>query len=277
MGADGEGANLALHAQNLRRGDRAAAQGVGQVQAQVQELAEGRGQIEDRTVEVVGVQVAANGAWDQVLRQRGLRHAPGEAALAVSHVEMDAAIDRVADRGAHAAVVVEDALIQPVIAVGEQVAGLHLAEDVVKGADGRVGVDHDRQPHGIRRLAGAVQRRQRVVSRQVFADPGLDADDHVAVALADLDGSLGVDEPDVLELTHNRRDHARRGDVEAGLEARFGDLDHVAPQTLEGVGAGRSGVDGRGDAAGQDIGVGVDAVVADAVVDVHVDVDEAGR
>ena len=88
---------------------------------------------------------------------------------------------------------------------------------------------------------------------------------------------LGVDEPDVLELAHNRRDHARRGDVETGLEARFGDLDHVASQALEGVGAGRPGVDGRGDAAGQDVGVGVDAVVADAVVDVHVDVDEAGR
>ena len=147
---------------------------------------------------------------NQVLRQRRLRHAPGEAALAVPHVEVDAAIHGGADGGAHASVVVEDALIQPVIAVGQQVAGLHLAEDVVQRADGCVGVDHDRQPHGVSRLAGAVQRGQRVVSRQVLAEPGLDADDHVAVALADLDGLLRVDEPDVFELAHNRRDHARR-------------------------------------------------------------------
>ena len=97
------------------------------------------------------------------------------------------------------------------------------------------------------------------------------------MALADLDGLLGVDEPDVLELTHDRRDHAGRGDVETGLEARFRDLDHVAPEAVEGVGARRPGVDGGGDAAGQDVGVGVDAVMADAVIDVHVNVDEAGR
>ena len=81
----------------------------------------------------------------------------------------------------------------------------------------------------------------------------------------------------VFELADHRRDHARRRDVETGLDARFRDLDDVAPEALEGVGAGRSGVDSRGDAAGQDVGVGVDAVVAHAVVDVHVDIDETGR
>ena len=138
-------------------------------------------------------------------------------------------------------------------------------------------MDHDGQPHGIRRLAGAVQRGQGVVPRKVLAQAGLDADDHVAVALADLDGLLRVDEPQVFELADDRRDHARRRDVETGLDARFRDLDDVAPEALEGVGAGRSGVDSRGDAAGQDVGVGVDAVVAHAVVDVHVDIDETGR
>ena len=88
---------------------------------------------------------------------------------------------------------------------------------------------------------------------------------------------FGIDEPEVFELADNRRDHARRRDVETGLDAGFRDFDDVAPEALKGIGAGRPGVDSRGDAAGQNVGVGVHAVVAYAVVHVHVDIDESRR
>ena len=138
-------------------------------------------------------------------------------------------------------------------------------------------VHHDRQPDGVGRLARPAQRFE--VGLQPFAvaaDPHLDAQDPVAVLLDDPDGGLRIDNPGIEEQLV--RDHQTdRRDVEQGEDAGLRALDHVLPEARERGGAGRSAVDNRGHPTGHPDEIGVHRDGDAAVVDVPVQVDQAGR
>ena len=127
------------------------------------------------------------------------------------------------------------------------------------------------------RLAGEPQRRLGIVADHLVPQPYLHADDHVGMLAGPRDGLRGRGPAQVFELARQRRDHPLDRDVEEGEYPRLRALDDVAPEPGEGLGARRAGVDGGGDAAAQAVRVRVDAVVRDALVQVRVQVDQAGH
>ena len=91
-------------------------------------------------------------------------------------------------------------------------------------------------------------------ARGAAADPHLDADDHVAVGVGDLDRVDRGHQPQILALA----DHdalgegvdAGKRDVQVGEDAHLARLDHVLAEAREIAGAGAAGIDRRGDAGG---------------------------
>jgi hypothetical protein len=138
-------------------------------------------------------------------------------------------------------------------------------------------VDHQRQAELLGRLAGEPQRRPGIVADHLVPQPHLHADDHVGMLAGPRDGLLRRSPPEVLELAHEPADHPLHRDVEEGEHPRLRALDDVAAEAGEGLGARRAGVDGGGDPAPQAVRVRVDAVVRDALVQVRVQVDQAGH
>jgi hypothetical protein len=135
-------------AENPGGGVRRHADDLVQRQTEEQELRHRRGEIEHRTVQVVDVQVARDGAGGEPLGQRSPGHREGEAAHAVADVEDDAAGCCLAGLGSDAAVLVEQALLPSMETMRHDVAAPELAENLVQG--------HEREPRRFRRL----QRRR---------------------------------------------------------------------------------------------------------------------
>ena len=84
----------------------------------------------------------------------------------------------------------------------------------------------------------------------------------------------GVDVRQVGQLVGDG--HARAGHVQECVHARSRGRRHIGPEAREGGGARRAGVDDRGDPFGDPHHVRLDGDARDAVVDVRVDVDQAG-
>ena len=195
----------------------------------------------------------------------------------MADVERHAALDGATRLGAHAAVRIEDTLLASVEAVGEDVAGPQLAQDVVERDRGVADVDHQRQPRRLGRLARGQERDPCVGAGLLTREPHFHAADEVTVRLDRPESLRPIDEPDVLELTDLGAQHPRGADVQERQNPRLGDLDHILAEGREGEGAGGARVHDRGRPRPEAVGVGLDAVVRGAGEDVDVEIDEAGR
>ena len=95
------------------------------VSPKLQELGNGRRQVEHGPVNIELVHVAGNRAGQQSLLQSLLGRVEGEAAGAVPDIEVDAGGDALEDLVMHTAVVVEDSAFPAPEAVGDHVTRLH--------------------------------------------------------------------------------------------------------------------------------------------------------
>src|SRR5438552_801045 len=137
-------------------------------------------------------------------------------------------------------------------------------------------VDHERQPSRGRGLKGRAEGESGVAARLLARQSDFHAADEVAVGLDGLEGLGPVDEADVLELADLGAQHAGTADVEERENARFRHLDHVLAEPGERERPRRARVDDGGGAGRQTVRIRLDAVVRGAVVDVDVEIDEAG-
>ena len=81
----------------------------------------------------------------------------------------------------------------------------------------------------------------------------------------------------VVQLADLRVHHPERGDVQMREEPRRAHVDHVAAEPDKGVRPRRSGVHGRRHAVREAVGVGWNAIVAHAGVDMHMQVHQPWR
>ena len=144
-------------------------------------------------------------------------------------------------------------------------------------------MDHQRQPGRFGGFAGQLQGGKFVaaVGRQVGAETYLDSQDDVPIGFHGLQRRADAAVAQVLQFAQggiglDAGHHAHRGDVEQGKEPGGADFDDVAAEPLPGGRTCRSGIHRRGHAPLQAVGIGVDPVVGDSGIDVHVAVDEAG-
>ena len=125
------------------------------------------------------------------------------------------------------------------------------------------------------------QRRRAVDAARAAPDPHLDADDHVAVLVRDLDRLDRRHQPHLLALADHHglgeRVDAGERDVQVGEDAHRRRLDHVLAEAREVARPRAAGVDRGGDAGGAAEILRVDAERGAAPVHVRVQVDQAGR
>src|SRR5205807_10165506 len=195
---------------------------------------------------------------------------------AVADVEDHASADRPSGLIADTAALIEDALLAPVEAVGHHVAATQLAQDVLEGNRRVAHVDHERQPGRGRGFEGRAERQSGVAAGLLARQSYLHAVDEVAVGLDGLERLGPVDEADVLQLADLAAQHSGAADVEEREDARFRHLDHVLAEPGERERPRRARVDDGGGAGRQTVRIRLDAVVRGAVVDVDVEIDEAG-
>ena len=103
---------------------------------------------------------------------------------------------------------------------------------------------------------------------------GLDAPDDALVGLDGGDGLVQIDAGGAEDVGGGGQSGA--ADVEEGEDLGVVVGDDVVGEASKGVAAGASGVDHGGDAGADAAEIGLDAVAVDAVVDMGVEVDEAG-
>ena len=247
----------------------------------MQKLRHSRGEVEDGAVNVELVHVARDGSGQQALRHRFLRRVEREASGAVADVEVDARVDRCEDLVENAPFGGQNAAFAAPEAMGDDVAGFEQLQDFRHARMGAADVDHEREVDGVGGLTRATQGFEVVLACDVAGQADLDAEDRIAMALDGLRCEIGVGIAQIEELAPGvvgrERGLADDGDVEQREDARIGDVDDVLAQAGEGVGARGAGVDDRGHAFGDTVGIGRNTERSDAVIDMDVDIDPAGR
>lgn len=251
-----------------------------QFHSQVEEFGESGGEIENGAMHVELVHIARDGTGGEVLFERGFGDVPAEGAGAVAYVKADAVGDDFTDFGQDAHVGVHDAAFAGAIGMGDDVAFSEEVENFGEGRKCAADVDHERKADGVGCFAGHAEGLEVMAAGDVFGETDLDAEDDVAIRFDGFDGELGIGEAEVDQLAPGvvggEGGLADDGDIEKGHDARVDDVDDVLAQAGKCVRAGGTGVDDCGDAFGDAVGIGGNAEGGDAIVDVNVDVDEAG-
>ena len=204
---------------------------------------------------------------------------PVERSLAVADVEDHAAVAGGAHRRSDLAILVEDAVRHPVVHVGHHVALAHHRQHLIQRfRPGVLRVDHDRQPGGVGRLAGEVERFdpgvlaaiERRVRRTLTPSTRSRLASIAASAFGTLAHLMSSSSPTSREIMP-----IEEMLTWARMRVSLASMTYLRKPS-KGVGAGGTGVD-DGCGAGGEAGVsGVDAVVGDAFVDVDMGVDQTG-
>jgi hypothetical protein len=220
------------------------------------------------------VEIRADRIGSQALREGLGRRFPREAAAPVTDVEPYAPGGGLVGFGQDPTVVVAD----PGARGGERVRQ-HVArpQPAQRGRDIRAlgDVRHQGNPCELGSRQRSVEGCRHVDAARLAPEPDLDADRHVPMLADDRRSLARARVPKILQLAHDGRDQPGRGDVDVGQHADRRRLDRVPAERCEVREPGRSGIDGRRDAAAQ-VGDRVDAVRA-AVVPVAVQIDEPGQ
>ena len=161
-------------------------------------------------------------------------------------------------------------------AVGQDVARAQQREDLVQVRRSYPDVDHQRQLDLIGQLPGQAQRFETDPAGRLHIDPGLDAQDGVAVGLHDLARQIEVAVVEVGQLVGGRDEPDRR-DVQEREDARLAPFDHMATEARKAVAARRPGVEPSGDPRARRDRIRLDSPVCGAPVDVRVQIEQAGR
>ena len=114
---------------------------------------------------------------------------------------------------------VDDAHVAAGEAVGQDVARLHVAQDLGQGGRPPADVDHQRQFAAVGGLAGALQRRDAGAARGVAIDARLDAEHEIPVQIDQPATEVDVAVVEVGEL-EGRCGQPDRRDVEQRIDAR---------------------------------------------------------
>ena len=223
------------------------------------------------------MEVAGYRAGQEALRHSRFGDFEREAALAVPDIQQNALIAGLACFRLDLSVAVDNPGFVLVEAVCQDIAGAHFGEDLCQAQGPGIGVDHEWQTCGIGDLACPLETFLSVVAHELRGQTDLDPHDVVAVLLAHPDGALDIGIPNVRELSHASAQHALRRDVEEGLDPRGAHVDHVLLEPRKGVGSGGPRVVDRRGAPGHAMGIGLDAVMRHAPVDVDVQIDQARR
>ena len=133
-------------------------------------------------------------------------------------------------------------------AVGNDVTGPQQGQHVADLRRRVRDVHHERQLMLAGRLERAVQGQQAGGPHGRARHPDLDADHEVEVSGQRAAQQIWVEVARLGELEF-WCDQADRRDIDEGLDARPGALDHLPPEAAERQGAGRAGVHPGGDAA----------------------------
>ena len=268
-----QGSQLRGAADGLRRGQGGLLHHLGQGHAQQQELGHGGGQVEHHLLDVVAVQVGADGVGVEGMLERLQRGIPAEAAGTVADVEHHATLPRRPGLGPQrAAGRVEDAVAAAGKAVGDDVARAqppqHLA-GVALHAD-----VHHHARAALGRGAQAQLHRLDVVPTGHYARAELHPQRDVAVLQDRRRGLPRAGVTQVEQLAEGRGGDTEAADVDEGQNAHGRAVDGGAAELGEVDAAAGAGVDRGGDPAAQR-GAWVDTVQT-ALVVVAVQVHEAG-
>ena len=214
--------------------------------AQVQHLGHGGRQVVDRSVDVYGVQVRADGVGEEPLLEGRLGHVEAKAAGAVAHVHQDAPGPPLDDVRPYGPVVVQYAVGVAVIGVGDDVARAQQVHDAAQRTGRVAHVDHDGDAELSGRLHRQARRFDAVVAHQVLALAHLDAGHQVPAARDGSHGTVHVHEPQAGQFGRARRRDAHAGDIGKAEDPGAGGLRHVTTERILARPARASGVhDGR--------------------------------
>ena len=191
--------------------------------------------------------VGGNRVGREALGQHGAGGLPGERAHAMADVEEDAALARRKHFRLDLALAVDRRIGKGPVAMGEDVARAQALDDLLIGGRRLVDMGHQRQAGLVRDLQRDIERGDTSRPAGRAADAHLDADDHVAVGIRDLDRIPRRQEPHIVALAHHdvagEAVDAGEGDMQVGEDPHLARIDDVLAEAWEIARSGAAGVD----------------------------------
>ncbi len=247
--------------------------------AEAQELRHRRDLLEGRPVDAQRMHVGGNGIGHEAVGEHGAGRLECERSLAVSDIEQDAAVARLAHGLLHGALGGGGRIRERAEGVREHVARAQARDHLLVARRRMIDMRHQRHTEFLGNLERHIERCRAGRAGRMHADAHLDADDDVAIGVRHAHRVRRCHQAHVLALAdHDRvgeRIDAGEGDVQVGEDAHARRLDDVLAEAREVAGAGTARIDrGRhaGDAAKL---VGADAERRAAPVNVRVQIDQA--
>ncbi len=276
--ADAKCADVAIASKDFRRPSCRHFDDSLERHAQHEKLAHGGRHVEDRTMQILGVQVRTDRGRFKTLLERRLNNVPLKAAEPVSHIEYDAPLSRIADGRVNPPVFVRHSRSAALKAMRHTIAGRQGITKIGNRHGAFADVYHE-PGFGITSSPNCIIEIRPALlpfADDVLAGADFHSDSHIRVAAYRLDDAIRISIAAVNEFSQVRGDKADARQIDETQQVGLATINAVSPKGAEIVRTRSARIQQGGDASR-----GAERVWFEAKgrmgVGMHVEIDQPGR